>query len=75
VVIYPQELINKWDRSRKEFRDYLGDFDSDKLQYFIFKHPIAGKLNILQALEFINYHMIHHQKQIERIKKLNNFPK
>jgi DinB family protein len=74
-VIDPQELINKWDRSNKEFLDYLENFNSDKLKNFIFKHPLAGKLNILQTLEFINSHMVHHKKQIERIKKLDNFPK
>lgn len=74
-VIDPQELINKWDRSSREFREYLENFDPYKLKNFIFKHPLAGKLNILQALDFINSHMTHHKIQIERIKNLNNFPK
>jgi len=74
-VIDPQELINKWDRSSREFLNYLENFDPEKIKNFVFKHPLAGKLNILQTLKFINSHMTHHQIQIERIKNLNNFPK
>ncbi|MGF1670459.1 MAG: hypothetical protein ACFCU6_08425 [Balneolaceae bacterium] len=40
----------------------------------VYKHPRAGFLNIKQALEFMESHIAHHQKQIDRIMKHAAFP-
>lgn len=70
-----EELENEWNILRQEVKKTLQTFSEDKIKHFIFLHPVAGKLNILQTLGFIYLHMLHHRKQIIRIKNTSGYPK
>jgi hypothetical protein len=52
---------------RNELKTMLEKFGDDQLKRKIYKHVIAGKLNILQTLLFFREHVIHHQQQIKRL--------
>ena len=62
------ELKTKWDKSRSFLIETVENFPTDKLNKSIFKHPVAGNLNILQTLSFMTNHLKHHVHQLESIK-------
>lgn len=63
------EIESAWNQTRKELKDVLGRFGANHLTRKIYKHPVAGKLNIVQATRFFSEHIIHHQPQIKRLLK------
>ncbi|QCK15545.1 DinB family protein [Mangrovivirga cuniculi] len=76
--IYPEEkpdiesMISFYDDFTSKFEKFIEQFPEDKLDFFIFKHPLAGKLNILQTVEFLTNHSRHHSIQINKLKRKFN---
>ena len=64
------ELRTEWERVRRQLEQTLNEFPSQLLNRDIFKHPRSGMLNIYQTLDFMLDHVLHHQKQLERIAKV-----
>ncbi|MCB2380511.1 DinB family protein [Hymenobacter sp. BT635] len=64
------ELRTEWERVRRQLERTLNEFPSQLLDRDIFKHPRSGMLNIYQTLDFMVDHVLHHQKQLERIAKV-----
>ena len=56
-----------WATVRNNLSDLLEKFPEEHLQAELFKHPMAGKFTIVQAVSFMHTHFNHHLKQIERI--------
>ena len=68
------EILNKkWNENRKEWNDFLFNFDKNISELAIFPHPILGYLSLKMTLEFIFSHQTHHFKKINII--LNSFSK
>lgn len=63
------QLRDRWDRTRAGYTTALEQFDRADLVRPMMKHPIIGKLTPLQTLSFIDAHLAHHGRQIERIRK------
>lgn len=63
------QILVAWDQCRYELKDLLSTFSEQQLNRQIYKHPIAGKLNIQQALRFFREHIIHHEPQIKKLLK------
>jgi uncharacterized damage-inducible protein DinB len=61
------QLEQEWNAVRNELKIVLEKFNDDQIKRKIFKHVVAGKLNIQQTLIFFREHIIHHQKQIKRL--------
>lgn len=70
-----KEIRAEWDELREAWKEFLDQFDKPSANKLIFKHPIAGKFNVMQTLQFLGEHVEHHVKQVERIKANENFPK
>ena len=68
---YPdfEEMIDEWQQVREEIREIIEKYSEEMLGKEIYRHPRAGYLNMKQALEFMEIHTSHHQKQVGRIKK------
>lgn len=64
-----EELKTDWDNTRSALRMLLEKINDDQLKRKIFKHVIVGKLNILQALQFLREHINHHLPQVKRLLK------
>lgn len=64
-----EELITEWDHTRAELKMLLENIKDDQLKRKVFKHVIVGKLNILQALQFLREHINHHLPQVKRLLK------
>jgi DinB family protein len=63
------ELRQRWDRVRDGYRTALGSFDRTDLARPMMKHPIIGKLTPTQTLTFLDAHVAHHGRQIERLRR------
>mgnify|MGYP006303011451 CR=1 FL=1 len=65
------KIMSEWRKIKNEFEHYLKQFPADRLSYYVFSHPYAGKMNIVQAIKFFNLHLSHHEIQIKRICRAN----
>lgn len=61
------ELAARWATERAELKKFLEPIDEQNLRKLIYKHPVAGMLNVLQSLEFMSEHFGHHLPQIKRL--------
>ena len=61
------ELTAKWDELRKGWFQLLSSIDEAYIRKQVFKHPIAGRIDLLQTLSFVENHIHHHVHQIRRI--------
>lgn len=68
-------LQDNWKTIRGEIRSIVENTDEELLELGVYKHPSAGLLDMEQALDFLDMHIRHHQKQMERITRHENFPK
>lgn len=73
---YPdlKKMILEWDDIRNEYQEIVLNNDAELLSKALYKHPRAGMLNIKQAIEFMEDHVAHHLKQIDRIMGHSSFP-
>ncbi len=62
-----EQIVGKWDHMRSELRKYLEAMESRHVKRKIYKHAVAGRLNILHAVDFFNEHLNHHLPQIRRL--------
>lgn len=62
-----QLLELEWNQVRSELKVLLESIADNQIKRKIYKHVIAGKLNIGQTIVFFNEHVIHHQPQINRL--------
>lgn len=69
------KLKSDWQKIRSELKSLIENLDDSTLESELFKHPVVGKLNMKQALKFMEMHTAHHRKQIQRLKSDASFPK
>lgn len=67
-------LQESWKTIRGEIRTIIETTDEELLDLGVYEHPRAGLLNMEQALDFLDMHIRHHEKQMERITRHENFP-
>lgn len=60
------DLENHWAGVRHQTHILLAALNEADLGKTIWKHPLAGKMNIYQMVDFFALHFDRHQKQIER---------
>lgn len=64
-----ENMLSYWDALRGQYRDFLEQLDPAYYHRAIFKHPISGRLDLFQTIEFLTNHIIHHRYQIHRISR------
>ena len=64
-----QEVSDLWTSTRKEIGRYIDEYPADLLDRAVYKHPMAGRLSLMQAIDSFIYHQRHHVHQIRRIRK------
>ncbi len=60
-----QELRSKLISNRAELANLLGTITTDSAKRAYFKHPLAGRLNIYQTMDFLIAHFKRHAEQIK----------
>lgn len=61
------ELSDHWNTLRNELKNFLEGIEDRNVRKKIYKHPVAGRLDVIQAVSFFREHIIHHLPQIKRI--------
>lgn len=60
-------LAEDWSKTRSMLRAELEKIQDHQLKKKIYKHVIAGKLNIIHAIDFLEEHINHHMRQLNRL--------
>ncbi len=66
-VLTLADITKQWDDCRQQFREFLESLSEQDTRKLLFKHPLAGKFNILQGIIFMREHILHHLPQINRL--------
>jgi uncharacterized damage-inducible protein DinB len=69
-----ETLASEWKMSRDQLADFLQGVNEVNAKKEIFRHPIVGRMSIVQGLQFIKVHVSRHKRQVERIMKEPAFP-
>lgn len=64
----PDEMIKEWEQVRVELKELLTKISDEHINKQIFKHPSAGKMNIVQAMGFLNLHLKRHLAQVRKVR-------
>ncbi|SKC75922.1 DinB family protein [Ohtaekwangia koreensis] len=64
-----QELIRQWDSVRDVLRNLLEKIAEKNIRKKIYKHPVVGRLDVLQAMAFFHEHIHHHWPQVKHLLK------
>lgn len=62
-----EQTAEKWLTQRQELRAFLSTLPDEIFKKEVYKHPIAGRLNLDGMLQFFEGHFDRHRKQINRI--------
>ncbi len=63
------DLVQQWNEVRTDLKNLVERIDPRHRKRLIFKHPIAGRFNAQQAVEFMYEHVDHHLPQIKNLLK------
>lgn len=64
-----EETVKQWNKVRTAMREFLEVIDEKHVRKKIYKHPVAGRLDAAQALDFCGEHIRHHLPQIRKLMK------
>lgn len=60
------EMDISWETTTKETLALIKTIDDKDFNKELFRHPIIGKMNLLQMVNFTHIHFDRHKKQIDR---------
>lgn len=63
-----ENMLAYWESLYEKYRVFLENLNPGYYHRAIFKHPISGRLNLTQTLDFLTNHIVHHGYQVKRIK-------
>ncbi len=69
-----ETLTGEWEAERGALGTLLGRIDEAGLRAPAFVHPVAGPMDIGEALGFLERHFDHHLRQVARIRRTPGFP-
>jgi DinB superfamily len=67
------ELRGRWERVREKLAAVLDDQTPADLRRPMMRHPVCGWLTPTQTLSFLEQHVAHHTRQLERIRRAQGF--
>jgi hypothetical protein len=65
--IDPAELIARWGETRGGWRRLLDEFPEEILDRMVFRHGMVGLMGLRDTLAFLQGHLDHHVRQVERL--------
>jgi len=74
VAVFPNDITlekiqTDWADTRSDLKVVLQNMDAATAALGIYKHPIVGRLNAAQMLDFLLFHCQTHRKQIQHLHK------
>jgi hypothetical protein len=68
--VLPQaEAASRWSELRNELITFIESHEAAFGRHLAYRHPYAGRMTMHQMLIFLNDHMAHHLRQVDRIIK------
>jgi hypothetical protein len=64
-----RQAIEQWDTVRNDLRNFLDGIADQNVRKMIYKHPVVGMLNVMQAMAFFHEHIHHHWPQVKSLLK------
>ena len=61
-----EEVFAPWSQLRAQYVQFLSPMDNAMAHKLIYKHPIAGRLSPVQAMEFMAIHLNRHIKAAKK---------
>lgn len=62
-----EDLNARWTETRRELGEFLNTVADENIKKLIYKHPVAGRFDVVQCLMFMREHCNHHLPQIKRL--------
>ncbi len=59
------ELRTQWHTDRNKLHQFFAEADDSLLSKEVFRHPIAGRMSLIQMVSFFSIHLQRHVEQIE----------
>ena len=56
----------RWSAVRERMREAYTTIDTSFIGHDLYKHPMAGRFNLIQGVRFMRRHVQHHKAQIHR---------
>jgi hypothetical protein len=69
-----EALVVRWNAVREQLAAHLAGISNTQLPLIVFKHPVGGPVPIVETLQFIRLHLVHHRHQIRRIRSARGWP-
>jgi DinB superfamily len=69
------DLAGRWEAAQAVLRERLETFGAEDWSRPMMRHPLIGRLIPAESLNFIHWHMGHHQRQIARIRRAQSYPR
>ena len=63
------EMKEKWSQTRQETEKFVSEYPEEFLRKAVYKHPMAGRLDLAAAIDSFIYHQRHHVHQLRRIRQ------
>jgi uncharacterized damage-inducible protein DinB len=63
----PAELLERWDEVRAGWKERLDGFPDELLDRTVFRHAMVGLMRLPHTLAFLQSHLDHHARQVERL--------
>ena len=57
-----------WDRVRADWTVFLDAFPAELAGRAVFRHPFAGRMSLAHTLGFMEEHLRHHARQVDRLR-------
>lgn len=61
------DLVRQWELVRADLVEFLNQFNDQTVHKKVYKHPVAGRLSVIHAIDFFIEHLNHHRPQVMRI--------
>jgi hypothetical protein len=65
--IDPGELKVRWEETRRGWTERLEGFPDELLDRMVFRHSMVGLMGLPDTLKFLQSHLSHHARQVERL--------
>ena len=62
----PGDVLALWQETREGWRRLLEEFPGELLDRMVFRHTLVGLLGLRDTLAFLQTHLDHHARQVDR---------
>ena len=62
----PAKVLALWQETREGWGKLLGEFPEELLDRVVFRHTLVGLMGLADTLDFLQTHLDHHVRQVDR---------